>query len=143
MQSAAHTAPLVTSAAAVSYMTASSEDMRVACADGNLLAMTAITGGTDGADWSVVCVNRALATATVSASTSTSAPTTSAPSTEDGLSFVPWHQRHNGLPQAHAQIATMNKANTREPITVKTKESEYVTYMKLIHMSNTDQCIHV
>ena len=63
MQSTAHTALLATTAAAVSYMTASSEDINVACADGNLLAMTAITGGTDGAAWSVVCVNRAPARA--------------------------------------------------------------------------------
>ena len=82
MQSAAHTAPLVTSAAAVSYMTAFSEDMRVACADGNLLAMTAITGGTDGAAWSVVCVNRAPAPAPAPASASASA-SIPAPSTED------------------------------------------------------------
>ena len=147
----------ITGGAAVSYMTA--DDMGVACADGNLLEMTApvsasatatatatasatgnllemtaITGGADGAAWSVVCVNRALATASATASAS-------APSTMDGLSFVACHRRHNGLPTQHSVITT--RLSITEPITVRIEGSEYVTYIKLTHMSNTDQRIHV
>ena len=98
MQSTIHTASLVTTAAAaVSYMIASSEDMRVACADGTFLAMTAITGGAGGAAWSALCANRVSAPAP--APTATASPPTSAPPTEGGHSFVVHHlaQRTNVL----------------------------------------------
>ena len=98
MQSTIYTALLVTSAAAVSYIIASSEDMGVACADGNLLgfadgnllATTVVTGGTDGAACSVVRVdNRASPIPTAPASAPAPAPApASAPPTVDGFSFV-------------------------------------------------------
>ena len=54
--------------------------MRVACADGNLLAITATTGSGDGAACDVVCVvNRASPTATASAP---------APPAVNGFSFA-------------------------------------------------------